>query len=81
MTEEVWRNLHSDGCLTHQEELLARVYLGGVVHPIRKEVGTLLRGWRGKGVHFSETFLIIVEFGVMYFSWTHSVTVSVYLKL
>lgn len=53
MTEEVWTSLHTDGCLTQQEELLARVYLGGVVHPIRKEVGTLLVGRRGRGVHFS----------------------------
>ncbi|XP_045119752.1 small G protein signaling modulator 1-like isoform X2 [Portunus trituberculatus] len=38
VTEEAWEALHSDGCLTNQEELLARVYLGGVAHPIRKQV-------------------------------------------
>lgn len=38
MTEDVWKSLHIDGRLTKQEELLARVYLGGVASQIRKEV-------------------------------------------
>lgn len=38
MTEDVWKSLHIDGRLTKQEELLARVYLGGVSSQIRKEV-------------------------------------------
>ncbi|XP_069998043.1 small G protein signaling modulator 2-like isoform X2 [Penaeus vannamei] len=38
VTEDVWKSLHIDGRLTKQEELLARVYLGGVASQIRKEV-------------------------------------------
>ncbi|XP_037795802.1 small G protein signaling modulator 1-like, partial [Penaeus monodon] len=38
VTEDVWKSLHIDGRLTKQEELLARVYLGGVSSQIRKEV-------------------------------------------
>ncbi|XP_071512988.1 small G protein signaling modulator 2-like [Panulirus ornatus] len=44
VTEEVWAMLHKDGCLTNQEELLARVYLGGVALQIRKEVWPYLLG-------------------------------------
>ncbi|KAK3859364.1 hypothetical protein Pcinc_034519, partial [Petrolisthes cinctipes] len=38
VTEGVWASLHSDGCLTQHTQLLARVYLGGVTHQIRRQV-------------------------------------------
>ncbi|KAK4301936.1 hypothetical protein Pmani_025945 [Petrolisthes manimaculis] len=38
VTEGVWASLHTDGCLTQHTQLLARVYLGGVTHQIRREV-------------------------------------------
>ncbi|XP_066982127.1 small G protein signaling modulator 1-like isoform X2 [Macrobrachium rosenbergii] len=44
VTEEVWEALHTDSRLSKQEELLARVYLGGVAPQIRKEVWPYLLG-------------------------------------
>nr|XP_045595808.1 small G protein signaling modulator 1-like [Procambarus clarkii] len=44
VTEEAWKALHNNGCLTDQEELLTRVYLGGIASQIRKEVWPYLLG-------------------------------------
>ncbi|CAL4063725.1 unnamed protein product, partial [Meganyctiphanes norvegica] len=44
LTEPVWASLHENGRLTSEEQVLARVYLGGVNHELRKEVWPYLLG-------------------------------------
>ncbi|KAG7172083.1 Small G protein signaling modulator 1-like 2, partial [Homarus americanus] len=54
VTEEAWVALHTNGCLTQQEELLARVYLGGIAPQIRKEVWPYLLGHYNFGSSLEE---------------------------
>ncbi|KAK7066559.1 Small G protein signaling modulator 2 [Halocaridina rubra] len=54
VTEEVWAALHQESCLMKQEELLARVYFGGVAPQIRKEVWPYLLGHFEFGISAEE---------------------------